>query len=221
MIKFRQKDFSAFSNILSDMGKYAAIGAAATPGLGLGIKAFRMKKAGSDKKATNDFNKDWNVRKGLYNSAMGALYGAALGLFVGSVKEISKAVNRSRTVDARLMQTVIEMLKKSGLREGKDFTRDPKAANELKTKVCIVVSKVSNDLRLAINTVSDQKLKNVTKDVVKNIPNTSAVTEKVSDKYNDITISTISDSSADAGLVAGIAQSFIHSGYPVYLVEVG
>jgi hypothetical protein len=83
------------------------------------------------------------------------------------------------------------------------------------------MSRVSDDLRILINTVSDSKLKRTTDEVINRIPNVSVVNKKMTDKFNDITISTISDSSADASLVTGIAEHFIHSSYPVYLVEVG
>ena len=119
------------------------------------------------------------------------------------------------------MGTVIENLQKSGLVEGKDFTRDPKTANDMKTKVCIVITRNSGELKLLVNTVADAKLKTVANGMIKNIPNTATVNKKLSDKYNDISISIISDSSADAGLITGMAEYFIHHGYPVYLVEVG
>jgi hypothetical protein len=57
--------------------------------------------------------------------------------------------------------------------------------------------------------------------MAKNIPNTATVNTKLSDKYNDISISTVSDSSANLGLITGIAEYFIRNKYPVYLVEVG
>ena len=69
--------------------------------------------------------------------------------------------------------------------------------------------------------ISDPRLQGLAKDLVKNIPNKSAVNERTSDKFNDITITTISDSSMDAGLITGVAERFIHSGYPIQLVEVG
>ena len=119
------------------------------------------------------------------------------------------------------MQTLVLVLKKDGLVEGKDFTRDPKIANNLKTKVCLAITRNSGDLRLLINTVSDQKLKTITDEVTKRIPNVSAITKNISDKFNEISVTCISDSTTDAGLLAGIAEKFIHSGYPVYLVEVG
>jgi hypothetical protein len=119
------------------------------------------------------------------------------------------------------MSKVIEYLKKDGLKEGIDFTKDPKTATSLKTKVCVVISKVSGELRISVNLVSDPKLKTVSDEIIKRLPNIAASTEKMSDKFNDITITSISDASADAGLVVGVVEKFIHSGYPVYLVEVG
>ena len=116
---------------------------------------------------------------------------------------------------------IINHLKKDGFKEGIDYTRDPKTANDLKTKVCIVISRSSNNLHLLVNTVADAKLKTVTSGMVKNIPNTAAVNTKLSDKYNDISISAISDSSADTGLITGISEYFIRHKYPIYLVEVG
>ena len=110
---------------------------------------------------------------------------------------------------------------KSGLKEGVHFTRDPKTATDIKTKVCIVITKYSGELRILINTVADSKLKNLVSDMTKNLPNASVINRSASDKYNEITLSSISDSSANAGLITGIAERFIHTGYPGYLVEVG
>ena len=210
MIKFRQKEYSILSNVTTG----------ATTGASLGLLANTL----IGEKIVNSLPKfrdraRWENTVAVVGA--GTVIGAGLGLIAGLIKEGSTLINRKRTVDARLMQTVIDNLKKSGLREGKDFTRDPKTASELKTKVCIVIYKVSNDLKLLVNTVSDTKLQNVTKGMIKNIPNSSVVTKNMSDKFNDISISTISDSSADAGLITGIAENFIHHGFPVYLVEVG
>jgi hypothetical protein len=157
----------------------------------------------------------------LPKSMGGTIIGAGLGLLVGLTKDISTKVNRATTVDARLMQGVIENLKKDHFKEGIDYTRDPKTANDLKMKVCIVISKSSGNMQLLVNTVADTKLKTVALNMAKNIPNTATVNTKLSDKYNDISISTISDSSANIGLVTGIAEYFIKNKYPVYLVEVG
>ncbi len=207
MIEFRQKDFSIFSSTLSGAGT----------GFGLGMMYGKFRNRNSKLGQSNSGREvDENVL-GIY----GLIAGAALGALAGVIDEQRTRFNRKTTVDNRLMDTVVENLRKDNFKEGKDFTRDPKIANQLKTKVCICISKVSGDLRILINMVSDPKLQGLAKDLVKNIPNKSAVNERTSDKFNDITITTISDSSMDAGLVTGVAERFIHSGYPIQLVEVG
>ena len=215
MVKFRQKDFSIKSDIISGATLGASTGLIASKLVGNSLIKPGLKKFFPKAGKLND----WDTS--VITMGAGTVIGAGLGLIAGLIKESSKAINRHNTVDDRLMQTVVDNLKKSGLKEGKDFTRDPKTASDLKTKVCIIITKVSNDLKLLINTVADNKLKTVSNNVVKNLPNTGTVTKNMSDKFNDITISTISDSSADAGLITGIAENFIHNGFPVYLVEVG
>lgn len=199
MIEFRQKSFGIFSSTLAMAGT----------GLTLGTIFGKAKYPKEDQQHQNNAM--------LY----GLIAGAALGALAGVIDKQRTRFNRKTTVDARLMDVVVENLKKDNFKEGKDFTRDPKIATQLKTKVCICISKVSGDLRILINMISDQKLQGLAKDLVKNIPNKSAVNERASDKFNDITITTISDSSMDAGLVTGVAERFIHSGYPIQLVEVG
>ena len=204
MIKFRQKQFGIVSNVRNGAAIGATIGTLATK---IPIPVF--------KKKTDNWKTELSIIGG------GTIIGAGLGLLVGLTKDISTKVNRATTVDARLMQGVIENLKKDNFREGIDYTRDPKIANDLKMKVCIVISKNSGNMQLLVNTVADTKLKTVTLNMAKNIPNTATVNTKLSDKYNDISISTVSDSSANLGLVTGIAEYFIRNKYPVYLVEVG
>lgn len=205
MIKFRQKDFSLFNHIVTGASIGGSIGGTlGKAGVKIPLK-FRGKNIGLEKKSL---------------FAAGAILGAALGTISGAIVEGSRLIS-NKNVDNRLMSKVIDDLKKAGFKEGYDFTRDPKKANELKTKVCLVVSKNSGDLRVLINTISDPKLTSLVEKTIKYIPNTSAITKKVSDKFNDITITTISDSSADVGLVAGLAEKFIRSKYPVYLIEVG
>ena len=210
MIEFRQKDFSFLSNVLTG----ASLGASAGT-IAAGVGGIRFKKK-------NGPQKDQQLGDG----ALGpVLVGAGLGALVGAIcsgaDSISKKSNIRSTVNNRLMNKVVDALKSAGLKEGSDFTRDSKESSRLKTKICISISRVDGELRVLINQISDPKLKELTKDLVKNLPNYSAVTERQSDRFNDIIITTISDSSADAGLVTGIAERFIHSGYPVYLIEVG
>ena len=240
MIKFRSKKFS--SHILSDAWTGAKIGASggAIASAVLSRMSFGKKKEAVygkfDKNGKpigkpikfkekidikyNDSPNGSKIKDNLLITAGGTIIGAALGALVGTIKDISEGISRSRTVDARLLGDVVKILKKSGLRENLDFTRDPKRANELKTKVCIVISKYSDDLRLLINTVNDAKLKGITGKISKDVPNGSIKNNTTSDKYNEITLSTIS-SGADADLIAEIIKQFVSAKYPVYIVEVG
>lgn len=202
MIKFRQKDFSFLGHVTSG----ASLGA----GVGLTVAKFRKQLP---KGKIKDLG-EWGIIAG--STLIGAALGAISGLFVEGDKFISK-----KSADKRLMNRIVDDLKKTGFREGYDFTLDPKKATEMKTRICLVVTRDSGELRILINSQADSKLNHLTESVIKNIPNTSAITKKATDKFNDITITTISDSSADVGLVAGLAEKFIRNKYPIYLVEVG
>lgn len=151
----------------------------------------------------------------------GTVIGATLGAIAGAVMDISEAVSHKTTVNVRLMKGVLEVLGKSGRTEGEDYTRDPKMANLMKTKVCLVISKSADSLRLLINTVNDPKLKSLSEKIIKNLPSLSTVTEKASDRFNELNITTMTTNKGDATWVASVADRFISAGYPVYLVEVG
>lgn len=208
MIEFRQKSFSFSSNLLKGAILGSSVGTVAA---NFGAR-FRKKRGDSDPSSGLD---------GLTTTFVGAGLGALVGIIAAGVDEVSNNINIRNTAKNRLMNNIVDALKAAGFKEGSDFTRDPKESNRLKTKICISVSKSDGDLYILVNQIADPKLKDVTKDLTKNIPNLSAVTEKRSDRFNELVITTISDSSADAGLVAGIAERFIRSGYPVYLIEVG
>ena len=151
----------------------------------------------------------------------GIAIGAGLGAFAGMIMDVSDYLNKKQTVNNRLLKDVIDNLKKIGYKEGQSFTRDPKMASLLKTKVCLVISKSSDELKLLINTVKDAKLKTLTGQITKNLPTMSTLTEKVSDRFNEINITTMTSNSGDAVWVTSVAEKFISAGYPVYLVEVG
>lgn len=214
MIKFRQKKFSLFSSMLSGAGKGVGYGA------GLGTMGAAMRLGFRKKENGKRDIHDWGP-EALTNTLIGAGLGAFVGAICGAVDWTEKKINQHATVNVRLMKDVVDLLKNAGLKEGQHFTRSSKESNRLKTKVCIAISRSDGDIKVVINQFSDNKLKELNKDLIKNIPNTSAVTERQFDRNNEIIITSISDSSTDAGLVAGIAERYIHSGYPVYLVEVG
>lgn len=163
-----------------------------------------------------------------FNSACaigaGTLVGAALGLVYTVVKDISTEYNRASTTDDRLMRNLITSLKNRGLVEGKDFTRDPKRATELRTKASIVISRESGDLKLIINSVSDNRLYRVLNDIVNTVKSKSRgcikSTENLSDRYNDIVVTTI-ENPTNIKLITEIVEGLVKEGYPVYILEVG
>lgn len=151
----------------------------------------------------------------------GVAIGATLGAIAGAIMDWSKAKDRKTTVNQRLMRGVLEFFRRAGYIEGQDFVRDPKRANLMKTKVCLVISRSADSLRLLINTINDPKLKKLSSEIVKNLPAMTTVTEKASDRFNELNITTMTTNNGDAVWVGSVAERFITAGYPVYLVEVG
>ena len=202
MIKFRQKAYS--DNVVSgalDGAKYGA-------GVGT-VLAGILKTTKADKKVS-----PFLVVGG------SALVGAALGALAGKMKD--NDIKKSRVnVGVRLFESVISNLEKIGFREGYDFTQDPKMANILKTKVCIVVSRSSSGLKLLVNMADDQKLKEISDRIKNSLGRTVMSTERVNNKFNELSITTLSSNGNDAVFVTRIIESFIRGGYPVYIVEVG
>ncbi len=148
------------------------------------------------------------------------LIGAALGGIYGLIKDTSNAINRHQ-VDDRLSNRITQNLKNLGFKEGTQFTRDPKTADLLKTKICVVISRVNGDLKIIINYLNDPKFKEEAQKIIKNLPPSAVAVEKMGDRFNDITITSVSDKTQDPALVSGILEQFIRRGYPVYIVEVG
>lgn len=153
--------------------------------------------------------------------AGGVIIGAALGALAGMIMDVTDHITNKRSLNNRLLKDVLVILKRMGFNEGRDYTRDPKVSSLLKTKVAIVISRTSDELKLLINTVNDRKLKDITTTISKNLPTMSTITEKVNDRYNELNITTLTSNNGDATWVASIAEKFIKSGYPVYLIEVG
>ena len=209
MIKFRQKDFSILSSTIGGAGIGGSLGSA--------ITIFRPRK---EKENESEIDKKKAEKK--YNLTLklgGMLVGAALGALYGTVKEISKRVNRNKTVDARLMEKVLQGLKASNFKEGVDFTRDPKQASTF--KVCIVLTRDGANLRLLVNVIKDPKLKQTTDKVIRSLTGKPQVRNNTaSNKYNEISISTISNTPSNIKTVTELASGFIKAGYPTYIVEV-
>lgn len=202
MIKFRQKAYSS-DNVISgalDGVKYGA---------GVGTVLAGILKATKTNKVSPYLVVGGSI-----------LAGAALGALAGKAKD--KEIQKSRVgAGVRLFESVLDNLRKIGFKEGYDFTQDPKMANVMKTKVCIVVSRNSSGLKMLINTVDDPELKEITKRIHGSLGRNTISTERVNNRFNELTITTMSSNGGDATFVTRIIETFIRNGYPVYIVEIG
>ena len=147
------------------------------------------------------------------------ILGAALGAIVGAIRTGMEKHSQHNT-NQRLLKRILPRLKSKGLREGEDYTMDPKKANEIPTKVCIVLSSASGELQTVINSKDDPKLKKTVDQIVRKSSGRTRVTTQ-NNRFNEITITTEKNTAANVNQVVSIIESFVESGYPVYIVEVG
>jgi uncharacterized protein (UPF0333 family) len=147
------------------------------------------------------------------------LLGAALGSVVGMVKTLNEKWSQKHT-NQRLTKPLERELKYLGYKEGQDYTFDPKKANELPTKVCIVLSSASGELQTVINSIDDKNLKNLVNKIVKQSGG-RIQTSTQNNRFNEITITTEKNASKNVKQVSSIIKSFVENKYPVYIVEVG
>lgn len=224
MIKFKQKDFSNY--IVSDAVKGATIGAAVGSVIGGGAAPEKLPvvKFLPGAKEYNNLrhgkkDTEGKIKQQLAIMGTSVILGAALGALLGTVKEIDKHVSQGNA-DDRLMGSVIKELEKKGYKEGKEFTRDPKQASTF--KVCIVLTRDGANLRLLVNVIKDPKLKQTMDKVIRSLTGKPQVRNNTaSNKYNEISISTISNTPSNIKTVTELASGFIKAGYPTYIVEVG
>lgn len=197
-------------------------GAAAGAGLGtIGTSLSLLKSTASDDQNHPRPRNDGGYFESLQIIGTTTLIGAALGALVGIIQNLDARHSQSVTNTGNIMDKIQYRLKQLGYVGNKDYTKDPKFANLLKTKVCIVVSRSSDDLKLLINYANDPQLKEITNEIVKGLPKTAVTTEKASNRFNDLSISTLSKGTKDPDFVVRAAEMFIKRGFPVYLVEVG
>ena len=210
MIKFRQK---SFNEIIDGAWKGGAAGL--TMGTTLAGAGLRINNVPGAAKFVSKSDGPWPVL------AAGTIIGAALGALVGTAKEINKYISQAGT-DNRLMKGILRGLKSQGYVEGKNFTRDPKTANLLKTKICIAFTRDAADFKILINMEGDPKLKSLSDKIIRKLPSSArARHQQASNKFNDIEIVTMSQAKSNIELITGLTTNFIEGGYPVYLVEVG
>lgn len=193
-------------NVINGGLKGAAAGAFVN---GIGLAAAAASK-----------DKHWTPTKALKIVGGSILVGATLGLIFGVTRKIAENSSRNKT-NTRVINIVRDILVNRLFKEDKDFTRDPKIADQEKTRVAILVNHSNGDLKLALNVEADPKLEKVCKIITDSLPDKkSKITKRESNRFNEIIITTMSKGN-DALLIADITEKFIRAGYPVYLIEVG
>lgn len=148
------------------------------------------------------------------------IVGAALGALIGGIRDLISFGQKKNVSYNQLSKKIVENLISMGFKKEKDFTLNPKTADQLKLKICISISKTNGDVKLVINTVNDRNLHQITSNIIKNLPQSAIATENTGDRFNNLIITKLS-SVEDPAFVTGILEQFIRRGYPVYIVEVG
>jgi hypothetical protein len=201
IFSIREKSYGAITN---SAAKGALAGS--TVGAGLALQFMKRSQLGSPRA-----------------KAMVPLVGAALGGLAGSlwgvVKTLDTKISQSLT-GHKLIEEVIKNLKRAGYREGQQWTLDPKKATLMKSKVCVVLSQSADNTGILINMANDQKLKEISVEITNSLPTGFRETEKISDRFNEIQISSFPDKT-DATYIFTVLEKFIKRGFPVYLIEVG
>ena len=197
----REKSYGAITN---SAAKGALAGS--TVGAGLALQFMKRSQLGSARA-----------------KAMVPLVGAALGGLAGSlwgvVKTLDTRISQSLT-GHKLIDEVIKNLTRAGFREGQHWTCDPKKATLMKSKVCVVLSQSADNTGILVNMANDQKLKEISLEITNTLPTGFRQTEKISDRFNEIQISSFPDKT-DATYIFTVLEKFIKRGFPVYLIEVG
>lgn len=207
---FRKKEFSeSLDNLINKTIQGAGIGS----GVGVGIGSLISKTPGK-------FFGTAEFKNTLKTVGISTAIGAGLGFLVGAIQNIVNKIENKP--NPRLLNDIEANLKQAGLVKNTDYVLDPKYADLLKTRVSVVISKSSGDLKLAVNTFNDPKLDKATRDIIKGLPKSAIITEKFGNKFNDLSISTISSGrETDAAFISNIIGEFVSHKFPVYIVEVG
>lgn len=213
-MKSEQKGFSFGTDFVDNSFKGASIGGA----LGSIASPFFV----TAKNVANPTKYEW--AKGAAKGAVsGIIVGAALGTLFGIIKNKTILRNRDNTINNRYLPKVTEMLLKCGFIEDRDFTRDPKTADDLRTRICIMVSRYSTDTRISINCSADFK----TQQLIDKMINDLGLSRKVSikkqgsDRFSNIEMLKRTKIDEDVNLIKSISEYLMKKHIPIYLVEVG
>ena len=153
-----------------------------------------------------------------YLAISGAIVGAALGALWTGAEWVTKKFNNRPVVNQCLDQAILN-LKKMGFKENQDFTKNKIIADNMKTKITIAIIKSNGNLVVIVNSKNDPKLGKINKDIIRNLP-TETISQKETDRFNEITITSMSSNNGDSVFISSIAEKFIKAGFSVYLMEV-
>ena len=248
MIKFRQKEFGLGENVLRGTLIGGSVGASVgTISNKLGLRPkfpmfkekrqeiwdkidkeerkrdqmFDKKEGNFDKNKFDSHNKkigDFKNTDTAYLSLSGAIIGASLGALWTAAEWVTGKFTGKPIIN-QCLDLVVTNLKKMGFKEGQHFTKDRKIADSLKTKITIAIVKTNGNLVVLVNSKNDPKLNKVNKDIVRNLP-TETISQKENDRFNEITITSMSSNNGDSVFISSLAEKFIKAGFPVYLLEV-
>lgn len=151
------------------------------------------------------------------------LIGAGLGALIGAVQDLNQYVSRKNVGNDRDMGELLRTLRDRGLEENKDFTRSPKTANLMKTKVCVVLKQGGDttEFNVMVNSINDRRLRATLNKCISKLGPLQTKTDHANNKYNELTLTTIKNKTENVKLVADLVENLVNSGYQVYIVEVG
>ena len=150
------------------------------------------------------------------------LIGAGLGALYGAMQDYVNYRSAENVGSQRVTKDLLRELSNLGLEEDKDFTRSPKTANLMRTKVCIVLKGDATEFNIVINSREDKNLKKILFKITDQFKSGYQKTvSQANNNYNEITLTTIKDKRNNVKAVADIISKLVSEGYKVYLVEAG
>lgn len=212
MIKFREARYSNFN--ISDLLSESVANAGAGATLGAAVGGLSSALLGGDKSRTLS----WTTK--------GALWGAQLLVGYNLLDKLLNSSFLSSLTQKGIknsnynINTITRVLKMKGFAPDRDFTTNPKVADRLKTKVCIVIRSDVDLLSIIISSANDDIAKKALDEIMRGVPDRYKKTVDRTEKGNKVSLTAMSSNMGDVSYVANIAAQFMNRRIPVYLVEV-
>jgi hypothetical protein len=217
MIKFREVRYS----LLPDLLKSAAVGSTAgalTGGISANVSNTLGKTKNLNVQDKKDLSFNWKLK--------GSVIGAGLAMAYTLLEKLTNSSTGRILLDKKVRNSnyninmISKVLKMKGFTPDKDFTTNPKIADRLKTKVCIVLRSDSDLLSIIISSVGDDMTKKAMDEIVRGIPDKYKSTVDRTEKGQTISLTAMSSNGGDISYVANVMSQFMNRRIPVYLVEV-